>query len=108
CVFCLIVARPLAFYSLSLHDALPIYIEVRPFDGDTIPYEDGSFDVALLVDVVHHADHPLELLSEARRVARSCLVIKDQTLEGFRSEEHTSELQSPDHLVCRLLLEKKK
>src|SRR5258708_22435806 len=27
---------------------------------------------------------------------------------GCRSEEHTSELQSPDHLVCRLLLEKKK
>src|SRR5438552_9812049 len=27
---------------------------------------------------------------------------------GIRSEEHTSELQSPDHLVCRLLLEKKK
>src|SRR5258708_15529734 len=27
---------------------------------------------------------------------------------GERSEEHTSELQSPDHLVCRLLLEKKK
>src|SRR5258708_16074040 len=27
---------------------------------------------------------------------------------GHRSEEHTSELQSPDHLVCRLLLEKKK
>src|SRR5258708_21223668 len=29
-------------------------------------------------------------------------------LFGWRSEEHTSELQSPDHLVCRLLLEKKK
>src|SRR5258708_31349803 len=28
--------------------------------------------------------------------------------ERWRSEEHTSELQSPDHLVCRLLLEKKK
>src|SRR5258708_14641464 len=28
--------------------------------------------------------------------------------QGDRSEEHTSELQSPDHLVCRLLLEKKK
>src|SRR5258708_15600545 len=28
--------------------------------------------------------------------------------ELIRSEEHTSELQSPDHLVCRLLLEKKK
>src|SRR5258708_14031016 len=33
---------------------------------------------------------------------RSVVVILD------RSEEHTSELQSPDHLVCRLLLEKKK
>src|SRR5258708_29618107 len=31
-----------------------------------------------------------------------------QGLVGGRSEEHTSELQSPDHLVCRLLLEKKK
>src|SRR5258708_30834239 len=28
--------------------------------------------------------------------------------QNLRSEEHTSELQSPDHLVCRLLLEKKK
>src|SRR5258708_31156268 len=31
-----------------------------------------------------------------------------QTGRIYRSEEHTSELQSPDHLVCRLLLEKKK
>src|SRR5258708_24659032 len=30
-----------------------------------------------------------------------------QRRAGIRSEEHTSELQSPDHLVCRLLLEKK-
>src|SRR5258708_29642340 len=29
-------------------------------------------------------------------------------IDMTRSEEHTSELQSPDHLVCRLLLEKKK
>src|SRR5947208_5893350 len=37
-------------------------------------------------------------------------LIQVQTKEavGTRSEEHTSELQSPDHLVCRLLLEKKK
>src|SRR5258708_23167744 len=32
----------------------------------------------------------------------------DRADEDDRSEEHTSELQSPDHLVCRLLLEKKK
>src|SRR5258708_22404116 len=41
------------------------------------------------------------------------LLLADYTRRGFvdgqqqRSEEHTSELQSPDHLVCRLLLEKK-
>src|SRR5258708_30531429 len=35
---------------------------------------------------------------------RSCLLARPRS----RSEEHTSELQSPDHLVCRLLLEKKK
>src|SRR5258708_17071912 len=33
---------------------------------------------------------------------------KSQRAAYLRSEEHTSELQSPDHLVCRLLLEKKK
>src|SRR5258708_31036067 len=33
---------------------------------------------------------------------------RSRARDGERSEEHTSELQSPDHLVCRLLLEKKK
>src|SRR5258708_10459390 len=32
----------------------------------------------------------------------------ETTRYSYRSEEHTSELQSPDHIVCRLLLEKKK
>src|SRR5258708_15891677 len=34
--------------------------------------------------------------------------LAEPTVALARSEEHTSELQSPDHLVCRLLLEKKK
>src|SRR5258708_31751772 len=41
----------------------------------------------------------------ARR-GRACLPGRGRV--DHRSEEHTSELQSPDHLVCRLLLEKKK
>src|SRR5258708_24530500 len=40
------------------------------------------------------------------RVDRAAFRAAD--LVATRSEEHTSELQSPDHLVCRLLLEKKK
>src|SRR5258708_29648315 len=41
-----------------------------------------------------------------RRFFRTLLFVA--FLIRYRSEEHTSELQSPDHLVCRLLLEKKK
>src|SRR5438552_11370792 len=41
-------------------------------------------------------------------VAAGRLAPGPNTPEPERSEEHTSELQSPDHLVCRLLLEKKK
>src|SRR5207244_6132585 len=43
-------------------------------------------------------------IAALRQGAVGVLVVVD----GQRSEEHTSELQSPDHLVCRLLLEKKK
>src|SRR5258708_24726329 len=38
----------------------------------------------------------------------SSIISRCAWLPPMRSEEHTSELQSPDHLVCRLLLEKKK
>src|SRR5258708_22861675 len=44
-----------------------------------------------------------DLLDQALDVADARLARDPE-----RSEEHTSELQSPDHLVCRLLLEKKK
>src|SRR5258708_30419110 len=40
--------------------------------------------------------------------AKSSNRVPERGLMILRSEEHTSELQSPDHLVCRLLLEKKK
>src|SRR5258708_24471696 len=43
-----------------------------------------------------------------RRSAGPCLGLDSRIAPVLRSEEHTSELQSPDHLVCRLLLEKKK
>src|SRR5258708_30941142 len=47
----------------------------------------------------------LILTASWRSASRLCA--RQQTIFP-RSEEHTSELQSPDHLVCRLLLEKKK
>src|SRR5215216_7210819 len=63
----------------------------------------GPFDLSALL-AAFHALHPgVELVV---REEPSELML--QHLHADRSEEHTSELQSPDHLVCRLLLEKKK
>src|SRR5258708_16788250 len=69
-------------YTLSLHDALPIY---------------RGQDPGRRADRRHPGAAGLPGQS-ARGADRG----------ADRSEEHTSELQSPDHLVCRLLLEKKK
>ncbi|MDQ3814251.1 MAG: class I SAM-dependent methyltransferase [Armatimonadota bacterium] len=59
------------------------HIPVRQFDGHILPYQDASFDVVMLVDVLHHTDNPLALLKEARRVARQAILIKDHTRNGF-------------------------
>ena len=58
-------------------------VPVEPFDGTTLPFADDSFDVVTFVDVLHHCEQPLELLREARRVARHSIVIKDHSLEGL-------------------------
>src|SRR4051794_41695448 len=46
--------------------------------------------------------------SRPRTIACCCVIKQTRDNDLARSEEHTSELQSPVHLVCRLLLEKKK
>src|SRR5258708_29427046 len=45
---------------------------------------------------------------EVHNAGAAAEIVGGQAAAPARSEEHTSELQSPDHLVCRLLLEKKK
>jgi SAM-dependent methyltransferase len=62
-----------------------ISIPVTKFDGTSIPFENDSFDVVMFIDVLHHTDDPLVLLAEASRVARSCLIIKDHTMDGLLS-----------------------
>src|SRR5256885_13278425 len=86
-------------YALSLHDALPIWIFRDNYFGhtwgfnDTIDFTGGNRPSAILQIINNVFDGASD----------DCLDL-DST---DRSEEHTSELQSPCNLVCRLLLEKK-
>ena len=52
------------------------------YDGENLPFGDGSFDTCLFVDVLHHTTDPLVLLKEAARVARTNVVLKDHTMNG--------------------------
>jgi SAM-dependent methyltransferase len=52
-------------------------IEVVKYDGRSIPFPDGSFEIISIVDVLHHADDPDAVLREALRVASRFVVIKD-------------------------------
>src|SRR5256885_15397994 len=77
-------------YTLSLHDALPISTAASvTFSGSS------ALVVRRSIPTANHSSTP----SHGRAGAPITI---------SRSEEHTSELQSPCNLVCRLLLEKKK
>jgi SAM-dependent methyltransferase len=52
-------------------------IECAPFDGTAIPFPSVSFDVCMFVDVLHHTMGIPALLSEASRVSRRFILIKD-------------------------------
>jgi SAM-dependent methyltransferase len=69
------------------------HIPCREFDGAHLPFADRSFDVCLFVDVLHHTSDITQLLREAARVARSCVILKDHLSES--SFDHAT-LQAMD------------
>src|SRR5699024_11568959 len=79
---------PPLFYTLSLHDALPIFFK---FIGPMLAFVNGLVVHFHIVKKFYNTNSYYDIKSYVKR-----------------SEEHTSELQSRFDLVCRLLLEKKK
>jgi SAM-dependent methyltransferase len=60
-------------------------IECAAFDGRTVPHPSASFDISMLVDVLHHAPDAqgiAQLLSEAARVSRRYILVKDHLSES--------------------------
>src|SRR3712207_7337357 len=91
-------------YTLSLHDALPIWLVVvcNPNDptGEHMP-------VAELDELLRALPERVVVLLDEALADYKSAEPRDAALSLLRSEEHTSELQSRQYLVCRLLLEKK-
>ncbi len=56
-----------------LHCSVP----VTAYDGRTLPYGDESFDVVMMVDMLHHSENPARVIREACRVSRGVVIIKD-------------------------------
>lgn len=57
-------------------------IDVRKYDGLTLPYENRSFEVVTISDVLHHCEDARRVLCEALRVASRVVVIKDHFAYG--------------------------
>src|SRR5690606_40912425 len=99
---------PTPFYALSLHDALPIYAGM----GMVGAVEDSTKDdIWKLFNLnLVGAVQLMSAVLPAMRAQKNGQIINISSIgsEMGRSEEHTSELQSRENLVCRLLLEKKK
>ena len=62
-------------------------IDVAPYPGDTLPFDDDSFDAVTICDVLHHASDPERLLRQCLRVARHALFVKDHFAQGLLSRK---------------------
>src|SRR5205823_13018159 len=102
------VPPPTEIYTLSLHDALPIYNR----DGAPLSFRFGLYEGDAMYPEVRklYFDKFSQLLFGSTQLGllanlRGLLASPGPSDSYERSEEHTSELQSLAYLVCRLLLE---
>src|SRR5690606_41314539 len=104
---CFTPAAPARFYTLSLHDALPIFshLALLRFFGDGVQRHQCS---AVSRRGYGKAPETSRFPGPVYRVVRKPGLQGRRRPAKKRSEEHTSELQSRENLVCRLPLEQKK
>src|SRR5690606_39824809 len=93
-------------YTLSLHDALPIFERIPCiFPSFFMNFYQFSITINNNIISIQFGYDPYLTIKEP---FMNIIFQKHYLSSQFRSEEHTSELQSRENLVCRLLLEKKK
>src|SRR5207248_11610776 len=99
---------PTNTYTLSLHDALPISKELAKAETQRVRFRKNSDWLQAHIPEVYaqHRGQCICIAGQELFVADTAPQVIAMARKA-RSEEHTSELQSPYDLVCRLLLEKK-
>src|SRR5690606_41747612 len=95
-------------YTLSLHDALPIFKEIGINNNESLKSLDFLNATNEIITRVRIEHNPFLSMCSVRAICEFISAGGEHYLSWNRSEEHTSELQSRENLVCRLLLEKKK
>src|SRR5207244_12994957 len=92
---------------LSLHDALPISYVTRSIRMTPSLLARWSASKGAAVFSSHRKPRVMAFTLRGRcsECVRGRLPLPETLRDELRSEEHTSEVQSPDHLVCRVLLE---
>ncbi|MCW5763792.1 MAG: methyltransferase domain-containing protein [Phycisphaeraceae bacterium] len=65
-------------------------IPVHGYDGVTMPFADGTYDVVIVADVLHHEPEPDRLIAECVRVSRRLVIIKDHQIRGFCAQSRIS------------------
>ena len=74
--------KSLLFDGVDVIERPAALIPTTLYDGVTLPFESNSYDFVVIVDVLHHCDHPDEVLAEASRVCRKAIIIKDHLCEN--------------------------
>lgn len=84
------------------YDITPLDVENHSFvedivpviyDGITFPFSDNSFDVAMIITVLHHCPNPDAILAEAKRVAKKVIVV-EEIYEGMFEKYMTYAIDS--------------
>jgi SAM-dependent methyltransferase len=65
-------------------------ITVHAYDGGTMPFEDDTFDIVIVADVLHHEPNPDQLIAECARVSRRLVIIKDHQVQGVAAQQRIS------------------
>lgn len=80
--------RPeLIFSGVDVYIRPKTFIPVVKYDGDTLPFDDDSFDAVITVDVLHHCDDPVAVLKECARVSKRFVIIKDHVSDSVYDEK---------------------